>query len=98
MGRNYVQCVVQHSGYGYAGNPEFRLGLETRALATQSAIDAVVKEGGVVFADSYAAEDWIESEQYPTGYSGLIPAAPGSFSPRQVDGLSIYIPATEPSS
>lgn len=98
MSKTYGRCVVQHSGFGYAGNPEFKRGLETRTVTTKSALDRVTKTGGIVFTSLIEAEDWIENEQYPQDYSGLIPAAPGAFSPRLIDGLAIYIPATEPSS
>lgn len=91
------RTIVRHSGYGYAGNPQFARGLETRAVATKALAGKIRKAGGLLFEGpdgGYgAAESYAEAEMYRTT-SGLIPAAPGTFAELEVDGLAVYIPPT----
>lgn len=86
--------VVQHSGYGYAGNPEFQQGLELRDVQTVRDRRMVERCGGRLFSSRREAEEWTELEMYPPGYEGLVPEAPGTFSATaSVDGLAVYQPA-----
>lgn len=85
--------LVQHSGYGYAGDEQFKHAVETRMLTKRQEIVAVEKAGGLLF-DSYldacAAE---ERENYPDDVQGLIPRASGRMSAKRlIDGLPIYVP------
>lgn len=84
-------AIVQHSGYGYGENPQFRRGLELRQVTT--AQERRVREvGGVVFDGYPEADDYALAEMFPPGYDGLTPRAPGSFARRRVDGLRVYVP------
>lgn len=86
--------VVQHSGYGYGLNPQFRAGLEVRQVSTRTIARAIEKLGGVLFDSWSAADDFAEMEMYSTVEgNGLIPAAPGKFASLKVDELAVYIPA-----
>lgn len=86
--------VVQHSGYGYGSDPQFRKGLESRAV-TASQKRTVERAGGVVFPTYAAAEDYADAQMYPpTSGGGLIPNAPGEFALFIIDGLAIYRPPT----
>lgn len=87
--------VVQHSGYGYAGDPTFRRGLESCWVANQRQRETILRHGGLVFASYGEAEDYAMKEQYPEGYEGLVPAAPGTFDTYEVDGLRLYRPAAK---
>jgi hypothetical protein len=86
--------VVQHSGYGYARNPQFKEGLEVRQVSNVTTARKIERLGGVLFDSWEAADAYAEEEMYATvqGF-GLIPAAPGSFASMVVDGLAVYIPA-----
>ena len=86
----YGYAVVQHSGYGYRGHPEWQRGLETRRVPSRAVADKVTGLGGVIKPYT-EAEDWAQAEMYPP-HTGMIPAAPGSFSDYQVDGLALYLP------
>lgn len=83
--------VVQHSGFGYNGDPCFSAGLETRRCLPCDQV-IVTKVGGLLFDSPGAAEDFTEKAMYPPGAEGLIPAAAGTFSDKTVDQLRIYIP------
>lgn len=89
----FKYTVVQHSGYGYAGNPLFQKGLESRGLEKSAWVNLVEKEGGLLF-DTYAdCEEYCIKEMYPQpDEQGLVPEAPGTFSDRLIDGLRIYLP------
>jgi hypothetical protein len=52
----------------------------------------IKKEGGRVFDTYTLAENYCHAEMYPPEVEGLIPRAPGHFSPKKVNGLRIYIP------
>lgn len=91
--------VVQHSGYGYKGDPQFIKGLESRTVDTRATLDRVKKAGGVLFHSYAQAEDYCMEEMYrtaPPGAFTLTPQAPGEFSDRVVDGLRIYVPPVRP--
>lgn len=83
--------LVCHSGWGYGGNPQFRLAVESRMIEGRE-IEKVKNVGGLVF-DTYDKADKAEQrENYPPGVDGLIPCVRGSFSKKKVDGLAIYLP------
>lgn len=90
--------VVQHSAFGYHGDPLFEKGLETREITGISTINRVQRAGGLVFDDYGTADDFAMEAMYPDGHeepmtqAGLVPRAQGTFSDRLIDGLAIYIP------
>jgi hypothetical protein len=85
--------LVQHSGFGYGGNPEFRKAVETRSLSKAAEVKKVKAAGGVVL-DSYgSASDREFDENYPEEVQGLVPHCRGTFAKTEIDGLKIYIPA-----
>jgi hypothetical protein len=89
--------VVQHSGYGYASNPEFKYGLEERALTTPSQVKRVESVGGVVLDGYVAASELAEKWNYPPTVRTLAPdcSSLGTFSKKMIDGLAIFIPTDE---
>ena len=93
--RNYGWTIVQHSGYGYGSNPQFRSGLETRRITTKRQLNQIIGIGGLVFDEYTKAEAETMRLMYPVGYTGLIPIARGSFVSLQIDGLHLYVPSTD---
>lgn len=85
-------AVVQHSGYGYKGNPQFKKAVETRKLQTVGELRLVERCGGAVFDSYLDAEHFAEKANYPDDYKGIVPDARGTFSKLAIDGLRIYIP------
>jgi len=93
---NEQWTIVQHSAYGYKGNPQFKQGLETRKVNTNAEVNRVGAAGGVIFPSYREAEDTAMNWMYPPGHSGgIIPDAKGTFSDKEIDGLKIYIPLRE---
>lgn len=88
--------VVQHSGYGYAGNPQFQMALEERSLNKRQE-KTVIDAGGVVLPGYVEASDLAERWNYPKAKMGLIPdcSSLGTFSRKKVDGLAIFVPTEE---
>lgn len=87
--------LVQHSGFGYANNPEFQQAVETRSLSNAREIKRVNDAGGMVF-DSYSdASDREFEENYPPEVQGLVPKCRGLFSEKKIDELRVYIPVKE---
>jgi len=86
-------AVVQHSGFGYAGKPAFKKGLELRIVDTRQA-KKVVDAGGVIFGGYPEADNYIFEEMYKD-VQGMVPKAPGTFSKQMIDGLRIYVPEPE---
>lgn len=86
--------VVQHSGYGYAGDPQFQAALEERALTTPSQIKRVQQVGGVVVDGYVAAVELAETWSYADSNEGIVPdcSSFGTFSKKKVDGLAIFVP------
>lgn len=84
--------VVQHSGFGYAGNPQFEAGLESRQIESERQRQKIEKIGGLIFSDYGKAEDFCMDAMYPDTSGGITPNARGTFSKEKVDGLAIYIP------
>lgn len=86
-----LYTVVQHSAYVGRRDPQFAAGLESKHITAKQA-EKIRKAGGRVFASYNEAEDFAEAEQYPEGYNGLVPAAPGSFTTKfDIDGFPVYI-------
>jgi hypothetical protein len=89
--------LVQHSGFGYAEKPGWEKAVETRQITTEVELKRVESVGGYVF-DSYSdADDQEYKSNYPDGAGDTLtyPAVRGTFSHKELDGLKIYIPATE---
>ena len=98
--RRRAWTVVQHSGYGYGGDPQFERGLEVRELGVHGEpfareLGRVKTAGGLVFDSMADATGFEHRAPYPDGYEGLIPRAAGSFSDRTIDGLRIYVPVRQ---
>lgn len=89
-----MHTVVQHSGFGYAGDTTFRRGLESRTV-TPAQARKVEKAGGILFETYVEAEDFAEKAMFPPGAFTMIPEARGTFSTVQVDGLAVYVPVRE---
>jgi hypothetical protein len=87
--------VVQHSGFGYSGDPVFESGLEERRVGTKAEQARVERAGGVLFDDYSQAEDFAMEAMYPADTVGLAPSARGSFSEKTIDGLRIYVPVRQ---
>lgn len=89
----FAYTIVQHSAAGYKGDPDFRQGLEERAVDDLRVAEAIMKEGGVLLPNYAAASRYALSEAYPEDYEGMAPKAPGKFSSAyNVDGLKLYLP------
>lgn len=84
--------IVQHSGFGYAGKPQFAKGVEAIKLTGSRERRAVEAAGGLLFETYEAAEDYVQKISYPEGYTGIIPLAPGQFSAVKIQGLAVYVP------
>ena len=91
--KEIMYVVVQHSGYGYAGDSTFKKGLEVRSLETEAQVGKIVAMGGKVFPTWADADNYCEREMWRNTHgTSLIPSADGTFSYEKVDGLAIYIP------
>lgn len=93
--RKIQYTIVQHSGFGYAGNRQFIGGLETRSVLNKAPARRVNEAMGLLFDDYGEAEDYCEWAMYTLlNITGLIPMADrcGSFTNKQIDGLRIYVP------
>ena len=89
------RTVVQHSGWGYGEDPQFRQALETREVPTKRVEESILKAGGGL-VDTYGqAEAYAEEENYQPDNAGIVPRAPGTFGTLKVDNLAIYIPAQD---
>lgn len=88
--------VVQHSAYGYAGNPQFKYALEERSIDKKGE-KRVVDAGGVVCKGYMEASNLCEKWMYPPEVLGIVPdcRSVGTFSKKKVDGLAIFIPTDE---
>jgi hypothetical protein len=96
--RRQAWTIVQHSAFGYGGNPEFEHAIEVRELGQEEPfkreLGRVLLAGGIVFDDYMNAIAFEHSEGYPPGTEGIIPAAPGRFAEEKIDGLAVYVPDT----
>lgn len=88
--------IVQHSAWATGRDPHFERGLETAAIPTAKTEQRIRAAGGLVF-DTYAqAAAFEDTEPYPPGQPGVIPAAPGTFDySLTLDGRALYLPAHE---
>lgn len=86
--------VVQHSAFGYKGDPTFENGLETRRITTKGEAALVARAGGVIFPTYGSAEDYAFDQMYCNVTEGIIPKASGKFSHLKIDDLAIYIPGS----
>ncbi len=89
------RTVVQHSGFGYNGDPIFSQGLETRQITTVAEARKVEKAGGILFDSYEEAERFADKAMYPADNRGMVPTARGTFSAVEIDGLALYIPVRE---
>lgn len=87
-------AIVQHSGYGYKGNPQFQAAVEVVGIHTVGQQRLVERCGGAVFDSYLDAEGFAEKANYPADMNpqSIIPQAKGEFSKLRIDGLRIYIP------
>lgn len=90
--KGFGYTIVQHSAWGYRGDPGFKQGLETREITSRSEKNIVERVGGMVFEDYSKAEDTALELSYPPANTGLYPTFQGSFSNKKIDGLAIAIP------
>ncbi len=85
--------LVQHSAFGYGGDPAFRRAIEERTTTAEEQ-KTVEKSGGLLYPTYAAASEAAMEINYPPGYGGfLAPRVNGSFSPTKIDDLAIYLPA-----
>lgn len=84
--------VVQHSGYGYKGNPQFKQAVESRQVMNLTELHRVERSGGVLFDGYLEAEEFAEKANYPDDNRGIIPRVKGTFSKNTIDDLQIYVP------
>lgn len=88
--------LVQHSGYGVAGDPHFRHAVEEHLVSTAAEREKVQKVGGLLFPDYAAAAEAMMRVNYPPGFDGhLVPHVNGTFSDLRLDGLAIYVPTED---
>lgn len=85
-------AIVQHSGYGTAGNPDFMYAVESTGVTKQQC-QKVLGAGGVVLSNYREAEEYCHAENYPPEVKGIVPRARGTFSTAGVNDMRIYIPA-----
>ena len=86
--------LVQHSGWGYANNPQFIGGLELRWVDNPKQLQKVRDAGGLVFQDYDSAHTAMFELMYPSSYGGLVPVADraGAFAGLAIDGLRVFVP------
>lgn len=90
--RGSKYTLVQHSGYGYAGKPEFQAAVELKEIKGKE-IDKVKRAGGAVFDDYREGSEAETRENYPPGVVGLIPNVRGRFHKTvSIDRLKVYLP------
>ena len=73
--RRRAWTVVQHSGYGYGGDPQFERGLEVRELGVHGEpfareLGRVKTAGGLVFDSMADATGFEHRARSPDGYEG----------------------------
>jgi hypothetical protein len=84
--------VVQHSGFGYKGNPQFERAVEVRQIHNQGELRLVERVGGMILDSYMEAEAFAERANYTPSNNSIIPNARGTFSKLMLDDLRIYIP------
>ena len=90
-----LYTIVQHSGFGYANDPQFEQAVEERNISTKRQFNSVKKQGGIMIGTYRAAYDLCEKINYPPKVKGIIPRAQGTFAKAKIDGLAIYIPGKD---
>jgi len=89
--------LVQHSGFGFAGNPQFQHAVEEACLSSTREVERVRRAGGVILGDYFEASQRAELENYPPWVKGFIPHAAGTFAKVKIGGLRVYLPHPSPS-
>jgi len=86
--------LVQHSGWGYANNPQFIGGLELRWVDNPKQLQKAKDAGGLVFPDYDSAHTAAFELMYPESYGGMVPVADraGAFAGLAIDGLRVFVP------
>lgn len=82
--------LVQHSGA--ATHAEFEQAVELTSVNTAADEARVRKVGGKIYDTYEEANKAEEHKNYPPEVRGIVPRARGSFSPKMVNDLKIYIP------
>lgn len=89
-----MYTLVQHSGYGRAGKPDFARAVEEARVEDLKTVDKIRAAGGMVFSSYGDASKYAQDINYPPEVLGLVPRAQGVFHPRlKVDGLRLYLPS-----
>jgi len=86
-------ALVQHSAFGWNGDPQFEAGLQSAAVTAAQA--RKVKAAGGVIGTYREVEDLAMALMYPDDVHGLIPGFRGSFATLTIDGLPVAIPVRE---
>ena len=89
----HLYTLVQHSGFGFAGKPQFQEAVEEACLTSRREVERVRRAGGLLFHTYLRACNRVEAENYPSWIKGLIPHVAGEFAKAKVGGLRIYQPA-----
>ncbi len=84
--------LVQHTGFTVGGKPEFKHAVEQRSVTTKKEERAIRRAGGVIYQTYGSAADRATQENFPAGYKGMIPKAPGKFVNRSAFDEPIYVP------
>lgn len=89
--------LVQHSGYGVAGKPEFSRAVEEASVSDSKRLAAKIERaGGVLFASGEEAQRYAFEFNYPPGVEGLVPRVRGGFHAEvEVGGLRLYLPSEQ---
>lgn len=89
-----MYTLVQHSGYGFAGKPDFARAVEEAYVDDLKAQDKIRKAGGLLFLSYGEASKYAHELNYPPEVPGLVPRVQGTFHPRlKVGGLLVYLPS-----
>lgn len=89
-----MYTLVQHSGFGFAGKPDFAKAVEEAHVGDLKAVDKIRAAGGLLFLSYGEASRYAHDINYPPEALGLVPRAQGAFHPRlKVGGLPLYIPS-----
>lgn len=85
--------LVQHSGYGYAGKPSFRRGIEICYVHKAAELKRIQRVGGFLFEQgAIKAEDFEDTVGYPPGVKSMAPQCRGTFSTSKIgSGLLCFI-------
>jgi hypothetical protein len=84
--------LVQHSAFGYMGDPTFEKGLEIRGVTGKDA--TTIRAAGGFLGTYEEAEGLADVECYEGQDNVLIPNARGEFLRTKIDGLRLYVPVS----